>query len=299
MGRIIITFILAIALTASAYLLWQRQPKSPITQSSTTEAATEEAEQDDMPKLVRSPQDNSVLTSTKIKFSGELRPDTYLGFYTNDNQYIIKTDPSGKIDAELTFSDGLNLISILSFNFDRSPSVNQNLTIYVSDQPEGNNVFAGTVKSLFGSSFTLTTGTGDKNIKTTKSTKINSPKNEEFEATASVEDIIRVGDFLVAIGNSKDNEAQDAKNLEIIRENKPNNVEILTAIKTTTGVSQNILAATNRDNSPLSLTLDKNTQVRVAEKEGIVKDITKDKNAFVFYHTEGEKNTADLIYLLP
>ena len=54
MGRIIITFILAIALTASAYLLWQRQPKSPITQSSTTEAATEEAEQEPEQEVTRS-----------------------------------------------------------------------------------------------------------------------------------------------------------------------------------------------------------------------------------------------------
>ncbi|MDP2632471.1 MAG: hypothetical protein Q8P25_01980, partial [Candidatus Curtissbacteria bacterium] len=297
--KIIVSLLFTTLIIVSAYLLWQRQPKGQLPGKPDIEPATQEAESDNTPKLIDSPKNNSISSSTNIKFSGQSLPNTFFSIYTNDVYVILKTDDLGKFEKELSVPAGLQFIRAQSFNGDLTPDKNQDLTMFISGNQNGDEVQAGVVKTIFDTVITIATGTADKDIKTTKSTQFTTPKDEEVEATTTAEDLVRVGDFIIAIGSSKNNKNLDAKSIEIIRGTTPHNSERLVSVKILGPVAKNSFSAANiADSQNIQFALDNNSTITKEDKSTTTKEITKDKRGFIFYHIEGDKNIVDTIRLI-
>ncbi len=296
MIKTVVFAILIIVLAAFIVWLWQRQPKAQIA-SKTEHAATIEAKNQQAQKLLISPTDGQIFTQPSIKFSGQSSPNTYLAIYTNDNQYILKTNGSGKFEKELTWNKGLNLLNITGFTPDLNSGKTESMAIFVGQTDKGDNVRAGSVKTILDTIVTISTANGDKNIRTTRATEL---AGTAKEATSSVQNSVRVGDFVIAIGSAKDADSQDTQSLEIIRENKPQNKESVLVGKIVSGVNQNIFSTKDaKDGKLLEFTLNKNSDISNADKSGTSKDIAKDKTAFIAYYADSNKNVVDLVYLLP
>lgn len=300
MGKFIVSLFFTTLIIVSVYLLWQRQPKGQLPQKPEIEPATQEAESNNTPKLIDSPKNNSTSSSTNIKFLGQSLPSTFVSIYTNDMHVILKTDDLGKFEKELSVPAGLQFIRAQSFNADLTPDKNQDLTMFISGNQNGDEVQAGVVKTIFDTVVTITTNLGDKDIKTTKSTQFNTPKDEDVEATTTAEDLVRVGDFIIAIGNSYNNKNLDAKSIQIIRDTTPHNSELLVSVKIIKPVVKNSFSAANiADSQNIQFTLDNSSQITKEDKSTTSKEISKDKRGFIFYRIDGDKNIVDLLYLLP
>ena len=53
------------------------------------------------------------------------------------------------------------------------------------------------------------------------------------------------------------------------------------------------------DKQVIELALDKNSDIKLTDKDAKSTDIAKDKNAIVFYTQDDEDNLVSLIYLIP
>jgi len=298
-----ITFLLLIVLFVfGIYWLWQRQPKPSNLQTpqiKTTQTQKPQGEQSPDFK----PADFSVLTTNKIKIEGKTLPDSFVVIFSNDIAAVTKSDSSGNFQADTTLANGLNLIDSVVISRDLSQKDQRSLTYFVSDnQANGNTVYVGTLKTIFDTLLTISTTNSEKSIQASKSTAVSlpPPSNGEKETTVSPLKNIRIGDYLIVMGDlikDAENEKLQAKKIEVIRENIPQNGKNLTLAKTLTTVRQNLFSAKNStDNQILEFTLAKTSLIQVDDKNSKAADIAKDKNAIIIWHENNGKNTVDLIY---
>jgi len=88
--------------------------------------------------------------------------------------------------------------------------------------------------------------------------------------------------------------------IEVLREDKPQNNKKLMVGRILVSPRQNLFSVKDITNSEITeFALFKNTQITKVDKEAKPQDLTKDANAIIIYHQDGDKNLVDLIYLLP
>lgn len=289
--------------------LWQRQPQpspSPVPE----EQATGSAQEKQSPQgLAISFKDNQVVQSKEIKIDGRANAGEFVAIASNTAQVVAKSDSDGNFKVEITAELGLNLIEITTIPQGNSRSSQKSLTLFYNpDEKEAKSVFAGSVKSIFDTLLTLTTAAGNKNVRTSQNTEILIPEDVEESKNATVKSI-RIGDYAIALGNPpeggskngvSDQDSLVATSIEILRENKPQNFVRVAQIEVITPIRQNLFSAKNlQDQKIIELTLAKNSRIQIEGTTGKSSDVTRDKNAIVFYRQEAGKNTINLIYLLP
>lgn len=298
-----ITIIIASALIFFIYWLWQRQPRSTqkqeITSPITTHSKNDTKKQEE--SFLDNPKDTEIGAEKVVKFKGKANPNTFILIYSNDLQKITKTNETGSFETDVTLVGGLNLIDIVEVGQDSKETRKQQVTIYLTDKDKKTNaktVFAGLVKNIFDNLITLTTQSDEKTVRKTSSTDITATEIQNIKETKPPD--IRVGDYLLALGNTSSENEISAVTIEIFRENKPQNNKKYMLAKILSVPRQNVFSAKNQqDNKTVEFSLQKATTVSNDGKEGSPKDITKDKNVIIFYSTTNNKNSVDLIYLLP
>ncbi len=300
-AKYLVILILVTSFILSLFWLWQRQPKSKPQEKSETPTIEDKTATSGQFKI--SPQDNTVLTSSKAKFEGKTVPNALTAIFSNNLQEIIKAEESGTFSKEVQLTDGLNLIQITVILPEPKQNQQKNLTLYVAkDHSNGQTVFAGPVKTIIDPLITISTDSGQKVVKTTNATAITLPTaNDEEGATGSAIRNIRVGDYLIALGDSSESaEEVTAKKIEVVRENKPQIVQKLTQVKILTAPRQNLFSAKiTETNEIIEFNLTSNSRISLADGQGKSADIVKEKNAIIIYHLKDDKNLPDLIYLLP
>ena len=303
-AKYLVILILVASFIFALYWLWQRQPK---VQNIQTPKAAESNIIQTPESFKITPQDDSVLTSKKVKLTGEINPG-YLAIFSNDFQAVIKTDQNGKFEKEVDLVDGLNLFRLISFSDQLKQDQEKSLVyLLAKDTKEGETVFAGTLKTILDNLLTISIQNGQKNIRSTKDTDITLPKppageKNKNESTGSAIQNIRVGDFLMAQGDPPSGQEDEiiAIKIEVIRENKPQNNKKLMLGGILVSPRQNLFSTKDLTTDEIiEFTLTKDTQIQQVEKEAKTEDISKNKNAFIIYHQDGDKNTVDLTYLLP
>lgn len=290
--------------------LWQRQPQPPLPPVP-EEQATDAAQEKQSPQgLTINFKDNQVVQSKEIKIDGRANAGEFVAIASNTAQVVEKSDSGGNFKVEITAEPGLNLIEITTIPQAHIRSSQKSLTLFYSpDEKEARSIFAGSVKSIFDTLLTLTTAAGDKNVRTSQNTEILIPEDVEESKNATVKSI-RIGDYAIALGNppeeggskngASDQDSLIATSIEILRENKPQNFVKVAQVEVITPVRQNLFSAKNlQDQKIIELTLAKNSRIQIEGTAGKSSDVTRDKNAIVFYHQEADKNTINLIYLLP
>lgn len=298
----IITLVI-ITLVYAIIWLWQRQPQSalPLVPQ---EQATESAQQILPQGLTIALLDNQVINTKEIKIEGRASATSFVAIYSNSAQVVTKSDAAGNFAAPVVAEPGLNLIEITTIPQGSNRSLQKSLTLFFDqEESEVKTVFAGSVKSIFDTLLTLTTTTGDKNVRTSKTTEITIPEDEEESKNAQVKNI-RIGDYAIALGNPPEGNTTDedsivGTSIQILRDIKPQNNVRVAPVQVITPVRQNLFSAKSQDQKIIELTLVKNSQIQTEDTVGKSTDIARDKSAIVFYHQEGDKNVVDLIYLLP
>ena len=300
---LVIIVVLVIAIPATIYWLWQRQPKglTPTQEllepASQNKSATGSAAQS--PKV--SIEDNKVLREKKLQLQGQVPTNSLVVVYSAAANAIIKSDQAGSFTSGLDLENGLNLIAISVLGPDFGEIAAKNLTYYLdSAETTNTTVYAGLVKSIFENTITLTTQGGDMPIKKSASTKVNIPKLPGLESQPQDQDI-RVGDYMIALGKNVANNQMEAKNIDILRDDKPQNQTHWAVVKILSGLSRNTFSAQQRGQSNIvKITTNTNTGFIDQDKESDAKIIAKDKSAIVIFHEDAKANdVADLVYLLP
>lgn len=284
---------------ASLVWLWQRQPKSQqaISFLEESQESTPQAQKESN-DLEISPKDGLVLTQNLVKFKGKASADTFVTIYSNDFQTVTRATKSGDFEKEVELANGLNLITLAILNQKQELEQEKSLTLFVTEESVGNTVFAGSVKSIFDTLVTITTPNGDRSVRTSKSTKIDVPQEEQSTGPAIKN--IRVGDYAIALGNAQDKDTQVATSLQIIRDDKPQNTKVLTKAVIITNVKNNLFSAKKVASGEIAeFSLAKQSKVEKDDSPLKITDITRDKNAFIFYHPEKNQNIVDLVFLLP
>lgn len=302
LAKIILFLLILGFLGFGIYWLWQRQPNV----KDLNLPKIEKLKADDPKQQFEiEPKDSTILTSKTVKFKGKAT-EGFLAIYSNNFQHILKIDTDGKFEKDIDLSVGLNLIEIVSIPKNLEGENKTSLTYYLIDQSAkqkvedvGKAVFAGSLKSILESAITVTTAGGEKNVKTSKSTVIELPQGEKPDATRSALGGLRVGDYVIALGNLSDT-TLDAKKIQIIRSQKPTlnvqlgNFTVLAAVK------QNIFSARIEKESKIEeFTIEKNTQVLKDGQSTKTDDVTKDKKVLIIYEAKEGSKLAKLVYLLP
>lgn len=298
MIKIVAAFIIFLIISAIVVVLWQRQPRPKNSEESATGSAQSEIKQKEDFSI--SPPDGTVLKSQTVKLQGKTQPKSSIVIYSNDFQNVTKANDSGDFDKEISLTAGLNLIKIVVLSENLETSLEKTLSLYYSDEDLGNSLAAGSVKSIFDSLLTITTLSGEKNVRTSKSTAFDIPQEEDVKESTSEVDNIRIGDFAIATGDSSDHDSIIARKLTIIRQDKPQLLEEIAIGKIASDVRQNIFSIkNNKDSQLIEFKLGKNSSVSLNGEEAQTTDIAKDKSAIVIYTKSEGSNTVDLIYLLP
>ncbi|MBI2598724.1 hypothetical protein HYW40_00680 [Candidatus Curtissbacteria bacterium] len=296
--KVYIVSFFSLSLFVAAILgLWQLQPQAPL-----QTVLSEKSQTSPLPPESQGfePKDGSVTSDKTVKFKGKMLPDSLIFIISSDFQLTAKADASGAFEKEVTLSSGLNLIDIISVSGDLAKELRKSTALYLADDNTASAVAAGSVKTIFDNVITVSALNSQITVRTSSLTDIVFPQDAaQKESTESAKDI-RVGDYLVALGDAKDADTIAAKKITIIRDNKPQNNEVLSSVKILTAPKLNLFTAkTNKDAKILELTLTKTTQGLLDGKEAQVTDIQKDKNAVIIYHEGGTKKIVDLVYLLP
>ena len=253
--------------------------------------------------FVKNPKDSQVLTSGKIDILGKVDGETYIVIVSNTTSAMGKSAKDGEFKIPIELSEGLNLLDIQVFDNKLSAQGAEQKTLFVTQKetlPQNWQVYAGSVKGILDNLITLTTSTGEKSVK--KETKTNlilpSPPLSKKSTPAPLESI-RIGDFAIALGETKD-EILNAQDLEIIRENKPQITKKVSIAKILTSAKANKFSAKqNEENKILDFTLDKNSKILKNGQSAKDTDIAKDLNAIIVYQDEDGERLIDLAYLLP
>lgn len=284
-----------------AVWLWQRQPKSEI---ETIGTAKEELKVDQKEEFQITPTEGSVLGSKKASFEGKTKPQSRVLIFSNDFQTVVASDDAGSFKQDVSLVSDLNQVDIVVLAPDLSQVLKKSLNLYVtSEKILGNQVLANTVRAILDNVITIAYQGAEKSILISKSTTVDLPEDvsdEDSGATTSATASIRVGDFIIALGDPKDKESLSAKKVQIIREGKPqNNIQFVVAKILTVPKQNSFSVKSNSDSKIIELTLSKTSQVSQDDKVGSVADIAKEKTAIVFYHADTGKKVVDSIYLLP
>ena len=232
--------------------------------------------------------------------SGKSEPNSLVLIYSNDTSGVAKTREDGSYQLQSSLEPGLNLLKIIFVSPSGQITQEENLTLYFSQKDVGKTVAAGSVKSIFDNLVTVTTQTEDINIRTAKSTIFDVPKEEDVKEATEEVDNIRIGDYVIATGDASDQDSLIAKNLQVIRTNKPQLTKQMVIAKIASTLRQNIFSAkNNKDAKIIEFTLDKNSEILQDGNEVKSEIITKDKSAIIFYTEDNDTSLIDLIYLLP
>lgn len=298
-AKIIIFIFLTGTIVYFIYWLWQRQPQ---TQDKRPQTATGQSQLKDNSKadnyeLNLSPSDGTITNDAKVKFQGKA-PSEYILIYSNSNQTSIKTAPGGNFEKDAGLVPGLNIFNVITLKEDLSQNQTIPISIYLTTKtdPQDAKIFlAGSVKNIFDKLITLTTSSGEKTFRQKSSTKLTFPKNAEED-----DKDIRVGDYLIALGAQVNEKDFNAQSVEVVRENKPQNLILYSSSQLLTAPKGNLFSAKNlKDSKLIEFTLDKNSKIYEDEKLVDNKSITKDKKAIVFYKNQDGNNLAVTIHLLP
>lgn len=288
------------------YWLWQRQPKGAKEESAPTQSNQVQNPSAEKAKVQSNlkPQDASILTSAKTTFTGSVAPNSIVIIYSNSIQVTTKSDDKGNFQKDINLSAGLNLFNISVYSQNLDETDRKTLTLYLAKDKEvtGNTVYAGSVKSIFNNLITLTTTNGDKNVSAQNSTNFAFPKNvtDNSEATNSALSNIRVGDYMIALGKSEETDKITAQKITIIRDNKPQNSELISTVKLLTAPRQNLFSAKNeKDGKILEFTLNKDSSIETNGQTAKSTDIAKDKRAIVVSYSSNGDQIVDLITLIP
>ena len=298
--------ILIILFIFGIYWLWQRQPKPQNLQTPQTINTKTQNPQDQQNSDLK-PVDFSVLTTNKVKIEGKTTPNSLVAIFSNDISAIAKSENSGNFQAEVILAKGLNLIDLSIISQEFRQEQKRTLTLYVSDNKnDGSTVYVGPVKTIFDTLLTASTTNGEKSIQASQSTDVDlppPPNGEKEDVSTPPLKNIRIGDYIIVLGDltlDAQDEKLQAKKIDVIRENIPQNTRKLVLAKTLTTARQNLFSTKNStDNQIIELTLNKNSQISLDGKETKSTDITKGKNAIIIFHLDNNKNIADLVYLLP
>lgn len=290
--------LIVIALVVSfSFWLWQRQPKPDENQKSIStvnqEGTREKQEQKAI--LTISPKDGTVLNNNEVKFQVETSPNEYVVISSNFTQSIGKANSSGKFELDLKLEDGLNLINIVTVNENSEETQSRSISIYIQESTSSTKVFSGPVKSILDDLITITTNNGEQTMRWKKSTDLILPTSQNNKEDTD----IRVGDYLITLGTIENEKDFNAISIEVIRQNKPQNLKKFIAGITLTGVKNNLFSVRNqKDSSIAELTVDKNSVISQNGQEVDIEKVLKDKRAIIIYHSEDDKNIVDLIYLI-
>lgn len=297
MTKIPIFAILFIVLSTLIVVLWQRQPKPQIALETELEEATKEAI---VEKFTISPADGAVVNSPKAKFTGKSENPSLVVIYSNDTAGVAKTHANGEYELELSMTPGLNLIEAVFISPNLEVLNEKSLSVYFIQKDVGTNVAAGAVKSIFDNLITITTKNGEKNIRTNKSTNFDVPVEEDVKEATEEVDNIRIGDYIIVTGNDSDKDSIIAKNLEVVRADKPTLTKNLILGKVASSVRQNIFSVkNNKDSTLVEMTVNKNSDISLDGQDAKAESVTKDKNVIITYIKDDDTNLIDLIYLLP
>lgn len=251
------------------------------------------------------PKDGDVILINPLKVTGKTQSDYRILVFTNTLEDVAKVSNDGTYSIEEKLDQGLNQLAIVSLDKNLKEVSKQNLSVYLQkpeDKAKYDHVTAGNVTKLFENLITATTLSGEFNIKTTDSTKtsIPTPPPTKSPQPKTKGPDIRVGDFIIALGNkSKDNEIS-ASQINIIREDKPQIKKTYAAVKLASISKSKIFSASQiKDNKLLEFKLGTNSQIFSGDKKADEKAITKDKTAIIFYTPDGTDNIVSLAYLLP
>ena len=299
-AKIIIFIILIGTIVYSIYWLWQRQPQKQDErpQTATGQSQLKDSQKADNYKLNLSPDDGTIANDAKVKFQGKAQPYEYILIYSNSNQTFIKTASGGNFEKDADLIPGLNIFSVTTLKEDLSQNQTIPISIYLTTKtdPQDAKIFlAGSVKNIFDNLITLTTSSGEKTFRQKSSTKLTFPKNAEEDDRD-----IRVGDYLIALGAQVNEKDFNAQSVEVVRENKPQNLILYSSSQLLTAPKGNLFSAKNlKDNKLIEFSLDKNPKIYENEKLVDTKSIAKDKKAIVFYKNQDGNNLAVTIHLLP
>lgn len=297
--KIPIFAILFIAISTIIVVLWQRQPRptqKPQESQSTSQASQKQAEE----KYTISPADGTVVNTPSVKFTGKSEPATLVVIYSNDASAVAKTKSDGTFELQLEAEPGLNLLKAVFVSQQQELAHEKNFSLYMSAKDVGKSVAAGSVKSIFDNLITITTNSRDVNIRTGKSTNFDVPTEEDVEEATEEVDNIRIGDYVIATGDASDQDSIIAKNLLVLRVNKPILSKEIIVGKIASSVRQNIFSAkNNKDGKIVEFTLDKNSQILLDGQDAKLDAIAKDKSAIILYTKDKDTNLIDLLYLLP
>ncbi|KKS04880.1 hypothetical protein A2W45_03375 [Candidatus Curtissbacteria bacterium RIFCSPHIGHO2_12_41_11] len=302
LAKYLVILILIASFLLVLFWLWQRQPK--ITKENSQNLTTPQTNQEEKAQeFIKNPKDNSILASNKVNIEGQADPDGYVAILASTDQAVVITTSDGQFSKEIELGQGLNLVEVISILPDFKQDKKQTLTLLVSGDKSQGAVFAGTVKSIFDTYLTITTPTGQKNLRSQKSTNIilpPAPKDQEEATSPSGIKAIRVGDYLIAEGEISSPDEMTTTKIEVLREDKPQNNKKLMVGRILVSPRQNLFSVKDITNSEITeFALFKNTQITKVDKEAKPQDLTKDANAIIIYHQDGDKNLVDLIYLLP
>jgi len=301
-ARIITVGFILLLLSYSIWWLWQRQPKPKVQETASTQIKQEKSREPEQ-NIEIFPKNFSILTKGTVKLEGKLSPNSYVLIYSNDTNSISKSEENGKFSGEIDLKDGLNLIGIIEYSADLKELSKKTLVYFAAAEDKksgfGQIVYAGSVKNIFDNNFVISVTSGvDKNIKTTKSTTLEIPQDEE-EATLSALDAVRVGDFAIATGEISQ-DTLTAKYFQIIREGKPQiNMQVL-PVKILSNVKNNALSASSITDSKITeFTLSKTAQILNSTNKLDIKQVEKNKIAIIVFTEEKNKKNVSLLYILP
>lgn len=298
MTKVPIAAILFILLSTLIIVLWQRQPK--LQQPQETESTQESSQKPKEEKFTITPADGTVLGSSTVKFAGKAETGSLIVIFSNDSHGIAKTKQDGTFELQTAQEQGLNLFKVVFVSETFELAHEKNLSLYTSQKDVGKTVAAGSVKSIFDNLITITTQNGEKNIRTSKSTSFDVPEEEDVEEATEEVDNIRIGDYVVATGDATDEDSMIAKNLQVVRQNKPVLTKEMTVGKIASNVRQNIFSAkNNKDNKIIEFTLGKNTTILLDGQAAKSDSVVKDKSAIILYTKDKDTNLINLVYLLP
>jgi len=305
--KIIFSIVILAALIFVIYWLWQRQPRPKI-QEVNSPTIQEKAPDAKTLSFEIKPADSTVLTTSNIKLEGKSKPDSFIAVISDNFHLIAKSDSLGKFEQEIKLTNGLNLIDLVTIAKDAKVQNKISLTYFLPEEnpkikidPKtiGSHVFAGSIKNIFDKVITISTVNGEKKLETQQSTQIEIPQEEGPESTKSALSNLRVGDYLIALGDLV-NDSLKTKKVITIRENKPHVTKIVTTGKILTNVRLNLFSAKlTADGKIEEFSLSKNTEITLNDQKTKQEDISKDKSAIIIYHEESDKKIVDLVYLLP
>lgn len=300
---IIVAIVLVAAIPLIIYWLWQRQPKGmTLTQELLSPASQNKSATNSAAQSIKvAIEDGKVLQQKKLQLQGQVPPNSLVVIYSDTTNAIVKSDQAGTFSTNVDLVNGLNLIAISVLGPDSKEIAVKNLTYYQSSADTTNTtVYAGLVKSIFENTITLTTQSGDMPIRKDNSTQINIPTLPGVQAQPQDQDV-RVGDYMIALGKTVTSGQLEAKSINIMRDNKPQNQTHYAVVKILSSPSRNTFSAQQSGQSNIvKITTNTGTSYFDQEKQTDIKAVAKDRLAIVIFHEDAKANDiADLVYLLP